>query len=129
MGDRSNIFLVYPQDEAAEKAQGIYLYSHWGGLDFSVDALSEALDFGRSRWDDATYLARFITTKVFEDLVDVVTGGGISPYRTDNEHPITVVDLAKHEVSFAPEGQETDRDSWYSTLSYPEFVAAHPVNA
>ena len=40
-------------------------------------------------------------------------------------NPVAVIDLGKEEVSFAPEGLETDRDSWYSTLSYPEFVAAH----
>ncbi len=85
MGDRANIRLV---DEEGE----MYLYTHWSGTEFPA-MLQAALRDGQPRWGDEPYLARFITTQVFKELGDSVTGGGLSTYLTDGGDRIITVDL------------------------------------
>jgi hypothetical protein len=118
MVDRSNVFLVFPQEEDALQVHGLYLYSPVGAVEFCTTALSEALDKGYTNLAD---ISAAFTSLMFKGIVDQVN------YTPDGtpEDTIAVVDIENGEISFAPEGLEHDRDSWYSTLSYPEFVAAH----
>ena len=82
-----------------EEAEGgkIYFYTHWDGSElFTI--LKDALELGKTRWDDELYLARII----FCELVkkdDGITGYGISTRVCDNEHPIFVVNSDKQMVS------------------------------
>lgn len=119
MGDRANIYLEMPGK--GEQPDGIYLYTHGHGYGWP-EQLREALEFGRGRWDDDQYLARIIASRVFADLVNDETGGGISLRLCDNEHPIIVVDLINQTVSFAEEDAETDSNQRYSVLPFGDYV-------
>jgi len=120
MGDRANIYLEMPTPDGGRG--GVYLYIHWSGESWP-ESLREALAFGRKRWNDDQYLARIITSRVFADLVDEETGGGLSLRIGDNERPIIVVDLAGQTVSFAREGSETDPEQRQHSMSFEEFTA------
>lgn len=118
MGDRANIYLT----TTAAPERGLYLYTHWSGYEWPEE-LREALLFGEGRWNDSQYLARIITSRVFRDLVDDQTGGGLSLDIGDNEYPITVVDLDARTVSFAPEGMHQDPKEWTHTKSFADYTA------
>jgi len=92
MGDRANICLRF------EDGNEIYLYSHGSGS-LLPEKLAEALAFGVNRWDDEQYLARIITSRVFADLVDAATGGGLSPYLGDGAGRVLDVDLPNQKVT------------------------------
>lgn len=117
MGDRANIYLVDSKDET----RGLYFYTHWAGADWPEE-LRKALDSGRGRWGDGAYLSRYIASQVFADL-DGLTGGGIATWLPDNEHLIIVVDHENKEVSFAHEGEESDRSRWMHTKSFEAYVS------
>lgn len=74
MGDRRSIIVSEgPQAEAE-----VVLYSHWSG-DTLNDTLRKALDRGRERWDDSSYLARIIFSQMLadhneDDLIEGVMG-------------------------------------------------------
>ena len=113
MGDRGNIVLNYGSGRL------IYLYTHWQGSHLS-EILRAALSRGRSRWGDASYLARI----VFSEMIGVealeVTGFGLSPYLTDNEHDLLVVDLVGSRVLLCEgENLKSVRRTW----TFDEFVA------
>lgn len=98
MGMRQNIKLNYEG-----KNPSIYLYSHWGGgskyQDSSLaEALAKALDRGRERWGDESYLARIIFSEVVKGDIDGLTGYGLSPYAIDEEFETIEVDLEKSTV-------------------------------
>lgn len=123
MGDRANIYLVMPKSYGPKaETGGIYLYTHWSGYRWP-EALREALEFGKGRWNDDQYLARIITSRVFGDLVESETGGGIGLTIGDNEHLITVANLVDNTVSFAEEGDETDPRKRFGTMTFAEYVA------
>jgi hypothetical protein len=125
MGDRANIMLVMPKSYGAKPENGgIYLYTHWKGYLFP-EMLREALDFGRGRWNDDQYLARIITSRVFRDLVDDTTGGGIGLTIGDNEpgRPVLVVNLINNTVSFAAEGDEGHPARRYGLMTFDEYAA------
>lgn len=119
MGDRANIYLEMPGKDG--QPDGIYLYTHYYGRTWP-ERLREALEFGRGRWNDDQYLARIITSRVFADLVDDETGGGVSIRLCDNEHLIIVCDLIRREVSFATEGGERDAWARRGHLSFADYV-------
>ena len=104
MGDRGNIKLVYGEKD--DEYSPIYLYTHWGGSALP-GTLAGALERGRERWDDPSYLARIIFSEMIkeEGLLDSLTGYGISPYETDNENDIVTVRLDKGTVQVG-EGEE-----------------------
>lgn len=117
MGDRANIYL-----KDSERG-GIYLYTHWSGSEWP-SLLQEAIAFGKDRWFDEPYLARIITSRVFRDLVDSTSGGGISTMLTDNEYPILCVDLMTGEVGLADPGiDHSDKGRWTDVRSFAEFLA------
>lgn len=119
MGDRANIYLEMPGKN--DEPDGIYLYTHWSGYAWP-ERLREALIFGRGRWNDDQYLARIITSRVFADLANDVTGGGVSLRLCDNGYPIIICDLLKQEVSFAEEGEERDPAHRRGHTSFEEYV-------
>lgn len=124
MGDRANIFVIDRPKVAEDdnEASGIYLYTHWNGSEWP-EMLRQALDSAnaRRRWDDPSYLTRILVSQLFADDHGGDTGSGVSTMLTDNEHEIIVVDIPAQTVSFAPEGQETDRTQWTDTLSFEDF--------
>ncbi|MCA1695494.1 MAG: hypothetical protein LC749_12600 [Actinobacteria bacterium] len=119
MGDRANIYVEMP---ARQGVSGVYLYTHWSGYRWP-EALREALAFGQSRWHDDQYLARIVTSRVFHDLVDSETGGGLSLTMGDNEYQITVLDLVNQEVSFADEGEEMDPTKRHHHMPFAQYIA------
>lgn len=83
MGDRGNVEMVYGE------GQSIFFYTHWQGTELP-QTVAKALEKGRTRWDDESYLARII----FQEIIgndDDVTGFGIAPYVMDNEHDVVQV--------------------------------------
>lgn len=135
MGDRANIYVVDRPKAAPDDVEtfGIYLYTHWNGSEWP-QMLRAALDLPTARrcWRDEPYLLRIIADFLFKDLRDGETGGGIGTCIGDNEHPITVLDMASQTVSFAAPGTEMDRDNWQHTVSYEQFVSmkatAYPMD-
>lgn len=95
MGMRRNIALDY----GAKYKDKIYLYTHWDaeGLE---QTLAKALDAGRGRWDDDSYLARIIFSHVVDGVpLDQETGYGLSPFEIDPEFPTLEVDLNGNTVN------------------------------
>jgi hypothetical protein len=98
MGDRANIILRLEQSYTGDSRTDLYLYSHWGGEEFTTTDLAKALEAAKGRWDDEPYFNRIVIQSVFADLADSETGGGIALYEGDNEHPIVTVDRAAKTV-------------------------------
>lgn len=90
MGDRGNIVV---QEDARE----IYFYSHWSGSDLPI-VLQSALERGKGRWDDPSYLNRIIFCEMIKDDVLGETGFGICLQEQDNEHPLIYVDHDENRV-------------------------------
>ena len=93
--------------------------------------MQEALRFGKSRWDDPSYLSRIIATQVFADLVNSVTGGGLSTELVDNQYPLLCVDLLGQRLGLC-DGETYDDDgerivdphdmsNWRYVVSFQEF--------
>lgn len=91
---RRNIALQYDD----KKKTKIYLYTHWGA-DGLEKVLAEALEFGKGRWDDHSYLARIIFSRMIQDQVLEETGYGIAPFPIDEEFPTIKVNLADRTVN------------------------------
>lgn len=85
MGDRGNVYVhdqYGPKLENGERA-GVYLYSHWTGSDLPR-VVAKALDRGRDRWDDTTYLTRIIFSEITRgEDPNATTGFGIGTYPSD----------------------------------------------
>lgn len=95
MGDRGNIKLVYGNGAS------VYFYTHWSGS--SLDQIiTAALQRGRDRWTDPSYLARILFCELVKGQEDSTTGFGISTQVEDNEHPIPVLDLEKRTIDGIP---------------------------
>jgi len=76
MGDRGNIELTY------KSGSQIYFYTHWTGSILN-ETLARALNRGKGRWNDESYLARIIFSEMIKDDVLDDVGYGIAPYQTD----------------------------------------------
>ena len=114
MGDRGNIVLDFGSQRF------IYLYTHWQGSHLA-EILRAALSRGRGRWGDAAYLARIVFSEMVRDELLEVVGYGLSPYLTDNEHDLLVVDLVGSRVLLCEgENLKAVRRTW----TFDEFVAA-----
>lgn len=123
MGDRANVYLELVAPTGRTKSQGLYLYTHWSGSNWP-EKLREALIFGKGRWTDDSYLTRIITSRMFDDLFDSETGGGISLNITDNEYPVIIADLTHRTVSFAEEGDERDPSKRRLGMSFEDYISA-----
>jgi len=99
MGDRGNVRIKY------DDGNSVYLYTHWGGTELS-QMVARALDRGRKRWDDPSYLARIIFCEMVKGYEMEETGFGIAPYETvpDLNHPTITVDPGSKMVHV---GEET----------------------
>ncbi len=103
MGDRRNVRIE-------EKNGGkIYLYNHWNGTELP-GTVANALDRGRDRWTDESYLTRIIFNEMTRGQEEDTTGFGISTYQCDENHPDVVVDFKKQTVD---------------GLSFEEFVRSN----
>ena len=76
----------------------IFFYTHWSGNTIKKDVAS-ALDRGRSRWDDDSYLARIIFSEMIQDSVLEETGYGIALSEYDKNVPTVVVDTDRQVVT------------------------------
>ena len=101
MGDRGNIAIKY------QEGQKIYFYSHWGGSELA-QTLKRALEHGRSRWDDESYLARIIFSEMIKDEIDGTTGYGIAPFEIEKGSPLFTVDTKEKTVNDVPFDQFID---------------------
>tara|TARA_R110000824_G_scaffold327986_2_gene514820 strand:- start:43 stop:405 length:363 start_codon:yes stop_codon:yes gene_type:complete len=101
MGDRINIELRFGYlDPLRCKPNSIHIYGHWAGSHvIEGNLLRFAIDSARTRWDDPTYCARIIMSRLMAASHNDTTGWGISPDYTDSENPAVVVDLENHTVS------------------------------
>ena len=66
MGDRANIVI---ENDAGR----IYLYTHWAGYSLP-ETLRSALERGKSRWDDESYLTRIIFCEMVKGSEADLTG-------------------------------------------------------
>ena len=114
MGDRANVAIKQEHGEGM-----VYLYTHWGGEELPHD-VRVALERGRDRWQDETYLARIIFDSMKGDDVNGATGFGIGTYRPDNEHPIIRIDCDLQRVAYEPTMYRKDDRSW----SFEDYVTA-----
>jgi hypothetical protein len=104
VGDRGNIRIE-------KDGNALYFYSHWGGY-YLPQTLANALDRGRDRWDDPSYLTRIIFSEMIKESVEDTTGYGISFTRDDWEYEDLIVKLDT--------GMVVDRSG--TERSYEEFV-------
>lgn len=72
MGDRVDIALY-----ESESSAPVVLYSHWDGWQ-APELIAKALDRGRSRWDDYSYLTRIIVSQFLKQNIEGLTGYGLS---------------------------------------------------
>lgn len=119
MGDRANIYVI---DDNVE--HGIYLYSHWGGKEWTTTDLAAALIKARPRWDDPSYCTRILISNLYMGMHDSETGGGIGTQIGDNEHRLAVVNIPAQVVSYADAGDEKIPTLWKDTMRFDDFVAA-----
>jgi hypothetical protein len=93
MGNRGNIAVDFGTGDV------VFFYSHWGGSGLDDD-LRRALEFGRGRYDDGSYLARIIFERMIHESQHMSeTGFGISVDPAgDVEHDILVVDVPDNVV-------------------------------
>lgn len=108
MGDRANIRVV------EEQGGTLYFYTHWSGTELPA-TLAVALDAGRGRWNDESYLSRIIFSRMVREDIDGETGYGLSTYRGDFEHEDLVVHMREQSV--------TDRDR--EQLPFEQFIDKH----
>lgn len=92
MGDRRNVqFKMQPAD--------VYLYTHWGGSELP-QTVAYALQRGKGRWTDETYLCRIVFSEMIKAEVLGETGYGISTAPAgDAGYPPVVIDCDKQTVS------------------------------
>ncbi len=97
MGDRAQVKITNGDDAP------LWLYTHWHGTGL-VDTVRAAIRRGRSRWNDAEYLARIIFCEMLKadgaDVLDDETGFGIG---TGGQHGdvsnVVLVDMAAQTVN------------------------------
>lgn len=96
MGDRGNIAIITERNE--HSIEQVCFYGHWAGHDMPM-RLKDGLEAGRSRWNDAPYLARIIFCHLVpQSQWQETTSYGISTSIGDNEYLILVVDVPRQEV-------------------------------
>lgn len=92
MGERGNIHLIQ---------EDIWFYTHWRGY-MTDEIVAMALDRGRGRWTDPTYLNRIIFCQLVKGREMEDTGFGIARSRTDWNYDDTVVNTATLTVGGVP---------------------------
>jgi hypothetical protein len=90
MGSRAQIAIYDRTVKFNDFAEDIYvyLYSHWGGDEIN-QTLARALDRGRPRWNDSSYLNRIIFSEMIKDNILRETGFGIdTALHGDTSYPV-----------------------------------------
>jgi hypothetical protein len=125
MGDRSNIVI--------EQADGgrIFLYGHWMGSD-AINVVTQVLA-RRQRWNDETYLARMLFSKMTEgEPVDAETGYGIGTYPADNDgYPFIVLKPASMTIFLEKDNRWSDKPNEAITpeISFEDYLSCVPEHA
>ena len=126
MGDRANI--VIRSDDATSEHNTLYLYTHWSGSELPK-ILAAALKRGKSRWDDEPYLNRIIFSEMIKDNPMGETGFGITPYVTDGDDRLLVVDFTDSaQRKGMPEVYVDGDGQRYSPQAFIDAVAADEVS-
>lgn len=91
MGNRANVEIQY------EAGQSIFFYSHWDAT--GVDKIViNAIQRGKGRWSDESYLARIIFCEMVKNSILDETGYGISPDEYETGSPKCVVNMASKTI-------------------------------
>lgn len=115
MGDRANVKVLQ-----TTYSSPLYLYTHWNGSGWN-QVLADALLFGKSEWDDPTYITRILISQMFDDIAHETSGGGVSVGQyPDNEYPILVVDIPTQMV-YIEDTQIRESFDSYAKRSHPEM--------
>lgn len=107
-------------------AAPIFLYTHWNGYE-RKEILRNALERGKGRWTDSSYLARIIFCEMVQADVMGETGYGISTTLCDNSYPLLCVSIDDQKVR----EREASKDATGKILSewtFEEFLALEPVS-
>lgn len=121
MGDRGHIQIITGNrtDDAA-----IWVYSHWSGTELpelSRTALAEA----EGRWDDPSYGARVVVTKLIGGVEgDTGWGIGVSPEDMGDGGRVVKIDFTTRTVTL-----RTSRAGDAEPLSFQEYVGAENRHA
>jgi hypothetical protein len=127
MGSRGNVYVTDSSSEAYDNgARGLYIYSHWDGHELPA-MVQLALEFGRERWSDDSYLMRILVDQITQSGRDQTTGYGLSFELGDNSYPITIVDLGRREVAWAHAGSEQNPKAWRDVMAFSDFVQIDQV--
>lgn len=104
MGARSNVKITDTTNADFDFGQrGIYIYSHGHGPELPV-MVRDALEAGRERWNDSTYLTRILIDQITKDGRDQTTGFGVGLEPGENSFPMVIVDLGKQTVAIGDGG-------------------------
>lgn len=122
MGDRAHIKMLTPSKD--DNKSGVYMYSHWGGYRLP-QVLAKALDRGKSRWGDESYLARIVFSELVRDDIDGETGYGLSTTLGDGGDRILTVDAIAQTVHTTNTYDDTDWPDNGSVLSFPAFITLY----
>ena len=77
MGARTNF-------ELQDSQGSVWLYSHWGGDNKSMD-FAKALEHAIPRWGDTSYAIRMVVSYFIKDHIMEDTGYGITSYESGEE--------------------------------------------
>ena len=115
MGDRRNIVVEH------DNGLAVALYTHWSGSDLP-QVLATALDRGRDRWNDPSYLTRVIFSEMIKDNVMDTSGYGVEPIAIGSDNYIEadpgydiIVSITDLTVDYEEIG----------TISFDQFIQQH----
>ena len=96
MGARTNF-------ELKDSQGSVWLYSHWGGDNKSMD-FAKALQHAEPRWGDVSYAIRMVISYLIKDNLMEDTGYGITSYESGEESydPLSA-DFVSNTVSYEQE--------------------------
>lgn len=110
MGDRSNVVVDFGRKGPA-KTSRVYIYSHWAGTRVALN-LRDACKAGVRTTDDS-YFARILFDRIIGKSQGEEIGHGLSPFITDNEHDVLVVNCNIGKVwAETPEGEPIPGREW-----------------
>lgn len=117
MGDRGNVLIKDKWED------GVFLYTHWGG--YELPQLVQEVLRRNERWEDSSYLARMVFSRMIRDYVDTTTGFGISTHMPDNEYPVIVLVPAEQRVLYITEDAARQKDISNPLVSWTmeEFIS------
>jgi hypothetical protein len=96
MGDRGQIAIE--QDNNHFPAP-VFFYTHWQGHAIK-QRLQEALEKGKGRWDDPSYLARIIFCQLVREEWNKTDGFGLMGVSAgDSEYPLLCVNMREQKVA------------------------------